>query len=371
MPKVSILMAVYNGMPYVRYTLDSLLQQTLREFELVVVDDGSTDESPGVLAEYASKDSRIRVLRNERNLKLPASLNRGLRACRAALVARADADDLYEPDRLERQLQVMESQPETGVLGAEGWEIDPNGKLLTRFECPASDGLIRLILPFRCCLSHPVVMYRRDLILEAGGYSQEFLRVEDYDLWARLLPRTRFANLQLPLWRYRKLPSSESRSYSGADESRMRSISARLLCERLGRSLTESEVKTACETFCSWGPVDAGSVRLGIRLCFEYLRKGRPAAEARAWIEFKHLVAQALLRQSVYQVPQSRISSLAAMRAAFVLSPRQIFSRQWGLQLARWVMPPLAWQAMKCLQAKPKAASKYELWSKSDHGQIE
>lgn len=364
-------MAVYNGMPYVRHTLDSLLQQTFRQFELVVVDDGSTDGSPRVLAEYASKDNRIRVLRNERNLKLPESLNRGLRACRAALVARADADDLYEPDRLERQLQVMESQPETGVLGAGGWEIDAYGKVVTRFACPASDGLIRLILPFRCCLSHPVVMYRRDLVLEAGGYSEEFLKVEDYDLWARLLPRTRFANLQLPLWRYRNLPSSESRSYSDADESRMRSISARLLSERLGRSLNENEVKTACETFCSWGPVDSGSVKLGIRLCFEYLRKSRPAAEAQAWTEFKSMLAQALLQQSVYQVPKSHISSLVAMRAAFVLSPRHIFSRQWGVQLVRFVMPARTWQGIKCLQANPTADAKYKIWSKSDQAQIE
>jgi hypothetical protein len=340
-------MAVYNGMPYLREALDSLLRQTFREFELIVVDDGSEDETPQVLAEYKARDSRIHLLRNEQNLKLPASLNRGLRACRAGLVARADADDFYAPDWLLRQYEFMQSHPEIGKLGTGGWEVDTVGQKSKQFASPSNDALIRLIMPFRCCINHAGGMYRRDLVLEAGGYSEAFLKVEDYDLWARLLPLTQFASLQEPLWCYRTLPSSESRSYNHADGSRMCSVSGRLLCERLGRSLTENEVKAACEIFCSWGPVDSGSVRLGIRLCFEYLRKSRPVAEEKAWTEFKRLLAQALLRQSVHQVPHSRLMSLAAMRAAFVLSPREMLSRQGGLQLFRLLVPGRIWRALK------------------------
>ena len=346
-PPVSVLMAVYNGMPYLREALDSLLRQTLQAFELVVVDDGSTDKTPGVLVEYASKDSRIRVLRNERNLKLPASLNRGLRACRADLVARADADDLYEPDWLLRLYEFMQSHPEIGKLGSGGWEMDRVGRRLRQFASPANDSLIRLIMPFRCCINHAGGMYRRERVLQAGGYSEDFLKVEDYDLWARLLPLTRFASLQEPLWCYRTLPSSESRSYNPADASRMRSISARLLSERLERGMTEREVKTACQTFCSWGPVDSGSVRLGIGLCSEYLRKSRPAAEAQAWGEFKSLLAQALLRQSVYQVPHSRLMSFAALRAASCLAPSEVLSWRGGVQLLRLLTPCPIWRAVK------------------------
>ena len=127
MSLVTVLLPVYNGGPFLPRVLASLLAQTWRDFEVLVIDDGSSDGSAEIAAAHARSDPRVRVLRNERNLGLARTLNRGLDEARSPLVARQDVDDLSHPERLARQVAFLEAHAEVALVGAQGWEIDRDG----------------------------------------------------------------------------------------------------------------------------------------------------------------------------------------------------------------------------------------------------
>ena len=179
-PLVSVLMPAYNAARFLRPAVESILNQTFDDFEFVIVDDGSTDDTGEILAECAARDPRIRVLTNERNLRIVASLNRGLDACRGTYVARMDADDVALPDRLAKQVAALARQPDLAVLGGALTYIDADGKKLnvTR-HCTVGDSLLR-----KCPLLHPTVVLRRAVFARHGlRYRTEFREAEDYYLW--------------------------------------------------------------------------------------------------------------------------------------------------------------------------------------------
>jgi len=199
-PAVSILMPVRNEERYLPQAIASIRRQTMENWELVAVDDGSTDATAEILDATAADDSRIRLLRNPERGLVPA-LNHGLMACRAPLVARMDGDDISHPGRLANQLRVMEGSPEvdlvassfrhfprnglkTGMLSYEEWQ----NALLTH-ELVTADLFVES--PF----VHPSVMFRRDTVMAVGAY-RDMGWAEDYDLWLRLAAAgARFARI--------------------------------------------------------------------------------------------------------------------------------------------------------------------------------
>lgn len=189
MPTVTILMSVYNGLPYVREAVESVLAQDYTDYEFLILDDASTDESVKCVQSY--KDPRIRLLRNARNIGQAESLNRGLREARGRFVARMDQDDVCIPHRLARQVASLESSHDLAVLGSWGYRIDPRGNRTGRCRGQIKDtgALVGQFLLMRCLLLHPSVMFRRDAVLGAGGYNAEFAPSEDYELWTRLAGR--------------------------------------------------------------------------------------------------------------------------------------------------------------------------------------
>lgn len=202
MPAITVLMAAYNDRAYLAESIDSVRQQTFADFEFLIVDDGSTDGS----AEYLSslRDPRIVVIRNTRNSGLTASLNRGLAAARGRYIARMDADDVCLPVRLERQFDFMEAHPNVGILGTSRLLIDAAGNPIAVAHAGATDLAIR----WKCLLGnpfgHPTVMLRAAALASHGlRYDETFRTAQDYELWTRLLPVTRAANLTEPLLRYR------------------------------------------------------------------------------------------------------------------------------------------------------------------------
>lgn len=210
-PQVSVLMPVYNGARYLRAAVDSILSQTLRDFELIAVDDGSTDGSGSLLADYQAQDARLRLLRQPSNQGIVAALNLGLQQARGEFIARMDCDDISHPDRLARQVAFLQAHPQVGMLGTDALFIDPDGRRLARMGHPREDLSIRWTSLLANFFFHPTLMFRRSILVENGLlYRAEFTGAEDYDLWVRMLPTTRAANLPLPLVRYRVHPHSLS-----------------------------------------------------------------------------------------------------------------------------------------------------------------
>ena len=174
------MLPAYNAARVLRPAVESILGQTFDDFEFVIVDDGSTDATGEILADCAARDERIRVITNERNLRIVASLNRGLDACRGTYVARMDADDVALGDRLAKQVAAMEADPDLAVLGGALTYIDADGKELnvTRY-CTVGDSLLR-----QCPLLHPTVVLRREVFERHGlRYRTMFREAEDYYLW--------------------------------------------------------------------------------------------------------------------------------------------------------------------------------------------
>lgn len=208
---VSILLPVHNAAAYLGLTLASLVWQTHTDFEVVAIDDGSSDSSGRILDDWASKDERFRVA-HQKKCGLVETLNRAISLARSSLIARADADDIYHPERLERQIAYFASQPDVVLLGARTIKIDSRGRNLYHESQPlAHDEILRtLVAGFGGVIPHPVAMFRKSAALAVGGYRMEAQHCEDTDLWLRLSEVGRIANLPQHLVKYRVHHSSVS-----------------------------------------------------------------------------------------------------------------------------------------------------------------
>ena len=199
---VSVLLPVRNGAEYLERAARSILNQTHADLELLVLDDGSTDGSAGIAASLG--DRRVRLLRNERNQGLPATLNLGLSAAKAEIVARQDADDVSHPQRLERQVKFLDSNPAVGLLGTQAWRIDEHGRCRGSVAHACDHDSLVWELLFDNAFVHTSVAFRRHIVVgEQGGYDEAWPYNQDYELWARLARSTRIANLpqRLVAWR--------------------------------------------------------------------------------------------------------------------------------------------------------------------------
>jgi glycosyltransferase involved in cell wall biosynthesis len=201
-PLVSVLMPAYNCEAYVLEAVSSMLTQTFSDYELLVIDDGSTDSTKKLLESV--DDPRLRLVSNEHNIGLIGTLNRGLELAVGRYIARMDADDISAPERLEKQVRFLEAHPEIHILGSMVNLINEHGKAfgaITGYPKDADE--IHRYLLRECCLIHPSVMFRRDTVLGAGGYSDSARHAEDYDLWLRLSDHHKIANLPDKLVSYR------------------------------------------------------------------------------------------------------------------------------------------------------------------------
>ena len=208
-PYVSVLLPVRNGMPWLPAAVASICQQTFDDFELIVLEDGSTDRTPEWL--MTVRDRRLRVIPTH-GIGIARALNLGLQAARASYVARHDADDESVPFRFERQVRILDSRADIDVVACVADYIDEAGDEIDdewvqtvrrQQDVAVTPEAIARLMPLTCCVTHGSVMARTDVIRRAGGYRAEFIPADDYDLWLRLLPHHRFAKLAEPLYRYR------------------------------------------------------------------------------------------------------------------------------------------------------------------------
>ena len=233
--KVTVLMAARNGLPWVREAIASVLAQTHSDFELLIVDDASTDGTAEAAAAFG--DPRIRVLANELNLGQVPSLNRGLREARGEYVARLDADDVCLPDRLERQVAVLERDDTVALVGTWLDVVDERGRLWSKLRGRVRDypEFLFAILADRYPWGHPSLMFRRDVVLALGGYDETLAPSEDKDLYRRLaLDRREARCVEAALVRYRRHERQLSQEQSEVQLRHDRASQERFLAELVG-----------------------------------------------------------------------------------------------------------------------------------------
>lgn len=232
MIEISVLMPVRNGMPFLPEAVQSILGQTLGDFELLVINNGSTDGTLDYLKTV--RDARVRVL-SPGNIGLARALNIGLAQARGEYVARHDADDRSAPERFARQVSFLDAHPEVAVLGtcvnfvgAGGSEVrDARTETVRTQQDPAqTPEQILAMMPLTCCVAHGSVMMRAAVAVKAGGYNPATVPAEDYDLWLRLLPHHAIAKLPERLYDYRV--HDEQSSGARRSEQQARTIEAKL-----------------------------------------------------------------------------------------------------------------------------------------------
>ncbi|HEX6332912.1 MAG TPA: glycosyltransferase [Flavisolibacter sp.] len=203
---ISVLMCVYNGEAFIRSAVDSVLAQTLRSFELIIVNDGSTDRTREILAAF--RDERIQVV-DVPHGGIAQALNTGLRLARAPLVARFDADDICYPHRLQKQLDFMKQHPECTIAGSAADYIDQHGAHVFTFFPPAcTDPEIQRIKKAMCPFIHSSVIFRTEAVRNAGGYHLHTHTFEDHFLWLKILACGKGYNMREPLLQVRLNPGS-------------------------------------------------------------------------------------------------------------------------------------------------------------------
>ncbi|MEQ1861185.1 MAG: glycosyltransferase [Chthoniobacteraceae bacterium] len=324
---VTVLLPVHNGARTLQSSLDSILRQTFRDFELLAIDDGSTDESAAILR--ACADPRLRILANESNIGLMRSLNRGLREARGALIARQDADDLSQPWRLERQIDFLAKRPDVVLLGASCWRLSPDGRITGSNDLPTTHTALRWASVLDNPFIHSTVVFRRAIVLdELGGYDESCAICEDYEIWNRVAARHRVANLPDRLVFYREQPGSMMQSQPEAATLAMR----RLLVANLasvfpGRAFVDEEIDLL-SLFRLRFPVErlAPLVALVERLRADFLRLNPDAATNS---DFHATVCREELRLAFKCLGIARGAALRHIARAFVRSPREWLRQAW------------------------------------------
>ena len=196
--KVSMVLPVHNGAAYLPAAIESVLTQSFHDFELICVDDGSSDESPRILARYAANDPRIRIITLSPNVGLPAALNRGFAAARGAYHSWTSDDNMLDPAMLETLVAALDAHPDIGVVHADYDVIDETGAFVRHVAVGPYEQLIYGNNIGACFL------YRADVTAQTGGYDEGIMGAEDYDFWLRAAHQFRFLALPQTLYAYRR-----------------------------------------------------------------------------------------------------------------------------------------------------------------------
>lgn len=238
-PLVSVVMSVYNGERHLREAIESILQQTCGDFEYIIINDGSTDTTPTLLAHYQQCDSRIQVY-HQQNSGLTVALNRGLQQARGKYIARMDADDISLPERFAHQVAFLESHPEIGVCGTWAERFgDKHGEV---WCYPVDDAAIRCAHIFSAVLVHPSVMLRREPWLARGlSFDPSYRYAQDYELWVRASDFFALANIPEILLRYRSCAEQIGRRHNEQQQQAAQRVRLSQI-QRLGITPTAEEL---------------------------------------------------------------------------------------------------------------------------------
>lgn len=194
--KISAVMSVFNNEKYVQESIESVLNQTFKDFEFIIVNDGCTDQTGEILKKY-EQNSQIKIIENKKNIGLTKSLNKALKVAMGKYIARQDADDISLPERFKKQVEFLENNPEIKILGTFAYGINDTGEILREDTAPISSAVIKKNLIKNNSFIHPSVMIRKDILNKVGPYNEKFETTQDYELWFRILKVAKGANLPL------------------------------------------------------------------------------------------------------------------------------------------------------------------------------
>jgi len=246
--KVSVLMAVHDGEKYLRQAVDSILAQTFSDFEFIIVDDGSSDNTIPMLEKYAAEDRRIVLVRNKINLGLARSLNFGLDLAKGEYIARMDADDVSLPERFAVQVLFLDTHPKVGALATAANLIDAQGMVGPLVQFPEQHVRLQWIMCFfENPIIHPSVMLRRKVIGDKGGYDESFITSQDFDLWSRMAQSTELANIQDVYLHLRKHEENISHTRYHQQQADALRISASLISSILNFRIQPARINGYCD----------------------------------------------------------------------------------------------------------------------------
>lgn len=333
-PAVTVLMPVLNGGRYLQDALLSVERQSYRDYELLVVDDGSSDNTPEILAGFC--DDRLRVLRNEKRQKLAGALNRGLIEARGEFIARMDADDRMRPDRLMRQVHFLRRNPDIACCG--GWMRPFGSDYSATMKFPCGPGHVKAFSLFHAPFAHPTVMFRKSSIIESGlCYDVNYYPAEDYELWSRLLDNHQGDNLPHVLLDYR----IHEKSMTGAEWPEMEEQTMRIQ----GRLLNQLGVTADAETLAFHR--DLSMARLPAET--SSFEKVGDWLDALYGANKQHKIYDAKALSDTFQYVWFRLA-MGTVRAMGHDAARRYFKGKWareGIYASRrgWLVRGAAWKA--------------------------
>lgn len=232
-PLVTVLMPVYNGQLFLKESIDSILQQRYQHFELLIIDDGSTDNTPNIIRQFT--DKRIRYVRNDVNLKIIKTLNKGLDLAQGKYIVRMDADDIALPDRIALQVALMERDPDIVLCGSNINRFSESYSIIDKRG--GNDDVIRAKLLFDTAVNHPSAIIRKEALTRNGlQYSEQYLHTEDYALWYELSQLGKIVNIDEVLLRYRMHGNNLSMQHSQLQYQNMNRMRIRILKDFLTKS---------------------------------------------------------------------------------------------------------------------------------------
>lgn len=243
MPKVSVVMSVYNGAEYLSEAIDSILAQTFPDFELIIIDDASSDDSQAIINGYT--DKRIRLLINESNLGLPASLNKGIRYAQGKYIVRMDSDDISLPDRIEKQVRFMDAHPDIAASSGNYYMIDSFGNISKNIfgrirSHKMNEKMLQRYALIPSPLVHPAAIIRKEVFDKGVAYNEKYKAAQDYDLWLNIWEKYKLGNIKDIILKYRV----HSKSISKKKKERQLSNAYEIFLKHIENPLSFEEFKT-------------------------------------------------------------------------------------------------------------------------------
>lgn len=310
-PLVTVLMPAYNAGNYIAEAIDSILDQTYADFEFLIINDGSTDNTLQVIQQY--NDPRIRVI-NQRNKGLIDTLNEGIEIAQGSIIARMDADDICFPARLQKQLDFLQANPDHIMVGAEADVMDKDGAFLMKLEpIGHTNEEIAQRINIKCPFIHPAVTFYKEQVIKAGGYPKNALTFEDHLLWKELMAFGKVANLRSTLLKVRFNPESVTidEKWRGQEfvDIRRRSIEQAFVSEADGKRLREiiasqnlhkyklaSYYATVAKKYL-WNNTDSGKARQNLLMSIKNYPKN-----ANTYVLFLFSFLPGAVRKKIYNL---------------------------------------------------------------------